>query len=211
MSGSPLHARTKTRVLLVRHAVHDLVTTTLCGRSGPGLSAAGRAQAEALAEVLAEADPAAVCSSPQRRARETAEVIGLRCEVGCLEVTALDEIDFGAWTGMRFADLAGDSEWARWNEGRHQHRAPGGETMLEVQARMRDWLVQAGREQAGETVVAVSHGDVIKATLFLAMGLSLELHHRVEVDPGSVSEIVVEEWGIKVVRINQVPFDRKRQ
>jgi probable phosphoglycerate mutase len=57
-------------LLLIRHAEPD---TGDGPRPDPPLSAAGRAQASALATWLAEDELAAVYTSPLRRARETAE------------------------------------------------------------------------------------------------------------------------------------------
>jgi probable phosphoglycerate mutase len=53
--------------------------------------------------------------------------------------------------------------------------------------------------------VAVSHSDVIKAALAFVLGLSIDHHDRLEIDPGSISIIQTGDWGLKVLRINEVP------
>src|SRR3546814_20693526 len=49
---------------------------------------------------------------------------------------ALNEIDLGLWSGRNFDALAADKDWALWNTARAHARPPGGEAMIEVQARV---------------------------------------------------------------------------
>src|SRR3546814_14004586 len=49
---------------------------------------------------------------------------------------ALNEIDLGLWSGRSFDALAADKDWVLWNTARAHARPPGGEAMIEVQARV---------------------------------------------------------------------------
>src|SRR5690606_11998680 len=117
---------------------------------------------------------AAVYSSPLERCRETAELVAKA--VGCDVVVdeRLLEVDYGEWTGATFEDLKSDARWAAWNYARGVSRAPGGESLLEVQSRMRAFLDAAVRRHAEARIVAVSHGDPIKALLAHALGAPLD-------------------------------------
>ncbi|MGG5809376.1 histidine phosphatase family protein [Falsiroseomonas sp. CW058] len=195
-----------TTLLLARHASHDVVGSVLCGRMpGVHLGAAGRAEAAALARHVAAARPAALFASPQPRARETAAVIGAACGIEPAEEAALDEIDFGAWTGRAFAELDRDPHWRVWNADRATARPPGGEAMFEVQARILAWVETLPRRHPGVTVAAVSHADVIKAALMAHLGLSPDAHGRFEVAPASLSAIVLWPGGGRVRSINETP------
>ena len=68
--------------------------------------AAGRAQAETLAETVATLAPALsrVYTSPLCRALETAQCVADRLGCPCTVLTGLREIDFGDWEGQ---DLGG--------------------------------------------------------------------------------------------------------
>src|SRR4051794_39997425 len=67
---------------LVRHAAHDRVGDTLCGRMpGVTLGPDGKRQADAVAQRLAAQNIAAVFSSPLERAIETAEPIARRLKL----------------------------------------------------------------------------------------------------------------------------------
>ncbi|MFW6076611.1 MAG: histidine phosphatase family protein, partial [Hyphomicrobiales bacterium] len=153
-------------MFLVRHARHSLVDHVLVGRKpGVGLSAGGRREAAQLAARFAGRSIARVQSSPRRRARETAaplaDALGLEVEI----VPGLDEIDFGQWTGRCFDELAPDPRWQAWNGARSMARPPGGESMIEAQARVVGHIEQLGCTLDGGNAVLVSHCDVIRAAL----------------------------------------------
>jgi broad specificity phosphatase PhoE len=50
----------------------------------------------------------------------------------------------------------------------------------------------------------VSHSDVIKAALLYHLGLPIDAYSRFDIDPASISTLVVGEWGSKVLRLNEV-------
>lgn len=193
-----------TTVFLVRHGSHDRLGKVLCGRmSGVSLSGEGRREADALARRLAAEALTAVYTSPLARAVETARPIA---DAAGLEPVADDdllEIDFGAWTGQGFEALASDPAWGLWNHARSLARPPGGESMVELQARLKRWLERARARHSGERIAAVTHSDVIKALAAHALGFSLDQHERLEVSPASISVLVAGDWGIKVLSLNE--------
>lgn len=202
MTGVEMVAATTT-FLLVRHATHARVGTVLCGRMpGVALGAEGRAEAERLADHLAGRGIASVYTSPLERARETAEPIAARLGLRAEPCPELLEIDFGAWTGRSFASLHDEPRWRGWNAARSVSRPPGGESMLEVQARVVRLLERLRATCAGETVVLVSHGDVIKAGLLYCLGLPIDAHARLEVGPASVSTVTVGSSGATVLALD---------
>ena len=161
------------------------------------------AQAEALGVRFSGLGVAAVVSSPVQRAMETASVIAGMVGVGVTVEAGLEEIDFGGWTGMTFAALGGDPLWGAWNSMRGLVRCPGGETMLEVQARAVGALGRLREGYVGGEVVVVSHSDVIKAVLATVLGMSLERLDRLVVGAGTVSRVVVFEgdWRVEGVGV----------
>lgn len=193
-----------TTVLLVRHAAHPLVGRVLCGRmAGVHLDEAGRAQAARLAARLASIRPDVVHSSPLPRCLETAEPLAAQHGLPVVPCPALTELDFGAWTGRSFAALDAEPTWMRWNTARAESRPPDGESMRDAQGRAVDWLrrVQAGHPDA--TVLAVSHADVIKGMLLWCLGLTLDAHQRFDIDPCSISALLLWDGGGKVLRMNE--------
>ncbi len=175
-----------TLVHLVRHGAHDLVGHVLAGRMpGVHLSAEGRAQAERLADRLADRPLAAVLSSPQPRAQETAAPIAARHGLAIQVDPGLDELDFGAWQGMGFSALQERADWRAWNRARGlAPGAPGGEAMVQVQARALAVLAQARALWPGGEVVLAGHQDVLRAALLGVLGVPLDLFGRVALAPG---------------------------
>jgi probable phosphoglycerate mutase len=146
----------------------------------------------------------AVQSSPLERARETAEPIATRFGFGVEVSDALNEVDVGEWAGRPFDELRDDPRWALWNAARSVTRAPGGETMLEVQARVVAHMQALRARFPDGTVVLVSHADVIKAALAYCLGLSLDSLQRFEIAPASLSSVVIGDWGAKIMSLNEV-------
>jgi probable phosphoglycerate mutase len=137
------------------------------------------------------------------RAHETAEPVARRLGLDPVVAEDLIEIDFGGWTGRRFDELHGDPAWTRWNTVRSQARPPGGETMLEAQARIVRHLERLRETHAGRAVALVTHGDLIKAALSYHLGLPIDGWSRFDVSPASVSTLQLSDWGSKVISLNE--------
>lgn len=194
-----------TRFFLVRHAAHDQLGRVLTGRSpGVGLNAAGRRQAESLAAHLSVQRISAVQTSPLDRARQTAEPIARRLGLPLQVSEALNEIDFGLWSGRSFEDLSPDPLWRRWNTERATTRAPGGETMEEARTRFVSAIDALAARHRDTGVVLVSHCDMIKAVLARPLGLSLDRIHDFEIQPASVSVLDMREGRLRTVAIDGV-------
>lgn len=194
--------RAVTRLLLLRHAAGDHIGRTLAGRSaGVHLNALGRAQAERLGEYVATLGVHALYASPRERARETAEPLARRLGMDILDAPALDEVDYGEWTGLEHGRLTGES-WRWYNTYRSGTRVPGGELLLEVQARAVAELLRLAERHPEQTVVAVSHADPIRVALVHFLGMPIDHMLRLDVAPASLSEVVLETRGVRVVRIN---------
>jgi len=191
--------------LLVRHAAQDDVGRVLAGRTpGIHLGATGRAQAAALGARLKPEPIDAIHTSPRERTRETAEAIAAAAGLPDPLVTeALDEIDFGPWSGRSFDNLNDDPDFRRWNAARSLARTPGGESMLDVQRRALAHMERVAAEAGERTVVLVSHADVIKAVVAHVLGLSTDAWWRFEISPASITRLVLADWGAKLVQLNE--------
>lgn len=148
---------------------------------------AGSAQARRLAEQLCTESIAAIYSSPRLRTRQTAGAIAALRGVAVQVVDALDEIDFGEWTGCRFEELDGRPEWDLWNSARSRTGCPGGENMVDAQRRALDFLRTAARQHEGQLVAVVTHCDIIRALLCWRDGRSLDAILDYEAGPASTT------------------------
>ena len=167
------------------------------------LSDVGLGQSAIVADLLGIDPVAAVYSSPRERAWYTARDIAEPHELNVQVLDALDEVDFGHWTGKRFAELEGDEAWQAWNESRGSARCPGGESMSEAVDRAVTAMETIAAEQDEKVVVAVSHCDIIRGVLARFLGLPLDNILRFDVDPASVSRVEVGRWGTRIRSINE--------
>jgi broad specificity phosphatase PhoE len=195
-----------TTFFLIRHGTHSLLGNTLAGRMAQvHLNPEGRQQAERLAERLAGEALDLISVSPLERAQETAAPVARRTGAALETSDAVNEVEIGAWTGRRFDALASDPRWQAWNETRSTARAADGESMREVQERAVAHLETLRARFPAGRVAVVSHCDVIRPILLHHLGLSLDLYHKIEIDPGSLSTLVVGDWGARILSLNEVP------
>lgn len=187
---------------LARHGSHAEVGHILSGRSDIALSEEGRAEAARLAERLHGASLAAIHSSPRRRARETAEIVADRCALPVEIADGLDEIDFGAWTGLAFAALEGDPRWREWNGRRGGATVPGGEDMASATHRARTHIEAI---VADGPVLCVSHCDIVRGLVAGYLGLDAGRLLGFDCDPGSLTTVALVPGGGRIVALNERP------
>ncbi len=179
-----------TTIILVRHSHHDVIGRVLVGREpNVSLNAVGIRQAQHLAALLVRRGVAAVKSSPQLRARQTAEPIAAMLGKPVDIMAEFDEADFGAWSGRAFEQLQNDSHWQRWNSDRETCRPPGGETMRELQSRVLAGLSRLATAHPGRRIAVVTHAEPARAAVLHYRGISLSEFARVEIDPGSCTTL----------------------
>jgi broad specificity phosphatase PhoE len=112
---------------------------------------------------------------------------------------ALDELDYGGWSGRSFSDLAGDRGWQRWNERRGSSRPPFGESIADVRSRVMLHVSQRSLETQGG--VMVTHAEVIRTLLLVASGLAPESWPAIDVAPASVTRLVLRGGQIALAEI----------
>jgi probable phosphoglycerate mutase len=191
-------------ILLVRHAAHVELGRLLTGRRRDiSLSPEGLQQAAIVGDLLGTQEIAAVYSSPRERAWYTAREIAEPHRIKVAADERLDEVDFGDWTGRGYAELEGEPAWIEWNERRGSARVPGGETMAEATDRAFGFLEEASRDHADRLIVAVSHCDIIRGVIARCLGLALDNLLRFDVDPASVSRVMIGSWGSRVLSVNE--------
>jgi probable phosphoglycerate mutase len=199
-------------VLLVRHGQTPTTGATLPGRAkGLHLADAGVAQAEAAAERIAGLkNIAAIYASPLERTRETAKPIAAACGLKVQINRGLLECEFGDWTGAKLSDLRKLPEWRTVQSYPSGFRFPNGESFAEMQTRMVGAIDELVARHPGQTIVAVSHADPIKAALAQALGTHLDLFQRIVVSPCSISAIMYSSGGPAVLASNSTGDDLAR-
>ncbi|MCF6521824.1 histidine phosphatase family protein, partial [Streptomyces sp. JJ36] len=196
-----------TTLVLLRHGETALTPQKRFSGSGgsdPGLSPAGRRQAEAVAAALAARGTVqAVISSPLRRCRETAAVVAGRLGLEVRTDEGLRETDFADWEGLTFAEVQqrhpGDLE--RWLASPEARPTGGGESFAEVARRVAVSRDKILARHPGKTVLLVSHVTPVKSLVRLALEAPPEALFRMELSAASLSAVAYFADGNASVRL----------
>lgn len=198
-----------TLVLFVRHGTTPTTGAVLPGRAtGLHLAERGVEQATAVASRIGELNKvSAVYASPLERTRETAAPIARATGNRVRTDRSLLECDFGSWTGAKLSELRKRTEWVTIQQAPSRFRFPGGESFPEMQVRIASGVDRLVANHPGQTIVAVSHADPIKAVAAQALGTPLDLFQRIVVSPCSVTAILYGSGAPVVLAVNSTGND----
>jgi len=163
------------------------------GRSDPPLSERGRGQARKLASRLSRIPFSAVYSSDLQRTSETARLALPGAPI--LVDTRLCELDFGAWEGRLWQEVADNDPDAlnAWYTEPYRNSPTGGETYAALCARVAAWL---GALPTTGRVVAFTHGGPIRSLLYGLTGVPEGQRWRFDPGPASLTKLVLGEQGV---------------
>lgn len=169
------------RLILVRHGQTEWAKIGRhTGRTDIELTDQGRDEAVAARATLDGLEIAAVFSSPLRRARETAEIVGLEPDIEFDD--RLLEWDYGPAEGQRTVDMREHIEdWSVWT-----HPETTAETVGDVGDRVDRFIGDALAGLSGDVAV-FAHGHLL--AVFIARWLNLEAveGRRFKLDTATVS------------------------
>lgn len=183
------------RIWFVRHGETEWNRTKRYqGHSDIPLNENGRRQAQETASLLAKETLSAIYASDLKRAVETAEAIAQTHELRVQQNSALRELHFGLWEGLRYEQIM--EKWADELSLMYEHPekgcAPEGEGFSELAKRA--WpALQAIREahQEEEAIAVVAHGGTIRVLLCLLRGKPLQQLWDVAIEHGQATRIDV--------------------
>lgn len=158
------------RLTLVSHAMTDAMAAGRFPADEP-LNDMGARQVERLEVRRATRQLA----GPERRARQTAQLLGLHATIE----PNLADLDCGQWRGTTLDGVSPES-LAVWLSDPVQ--APhGGESIVELIARVAGWLKSLTGEPA--PTLAVTHPAVVRAAILLALDAAPKSFWRIDVAP----------------------------
>jgi len=173
------------RLLLIRHA-----EATASDASDPGLSPAGREQAERLGELLATSQANTLLHGPRQRARETAELLGQRLGLRPTLSELLEDR-----TPYPSDDRADDYSRRQWDYLRSvppEQRDINGAMMAEA------WRRLTASEHPG-TVIAVTHAFVVGSFVGTALGAAPDAWMKIHLGNTGITELHRGNYGDWVV------------
>ena len=169
-------------LIVLRHGRTEANAAGLLqGRLDLPLDEVGREQAAAAAAAIGPVD--LVISSPLQRAVQTAEAFGRPVAIE----PRWAELDYGELDGVAVRDVPAEM-WQQWRTD-PDFRPPGGETIGELDARVRSACEDLVDEAAALRVLVTTHVSPIKAALGWTVGTGWEIAWRCHVAQNAVMEI----------------------
>jgi broad specificity phosphatase PhoE len=163
------------RLTLVSHAMTDAMAAGRFPADEP-LNDTGRRLVETVAALEVAGDTRQL-TGPERRARQTAQLLGLQAATE----PRLADLDCGRWRGQVLANIWPADLEAWLTEPAH---APhGGESIVDLIERVDGWL-DSLTDDALRTV-AVTHPAVIRAAILLALDTPPKSFWRMDIAPFS--------------------------
>jgi probable phosphomutase (TIGR03848 family) len=190
-------------LLLVRHGRTDAAGKRLTGWApGVHLNEDGRRQAERLVERLDGIRVDAIYSSPLERCRETAAPLAKARRLSVHVRRSLIETGYGDWTGRSIAQVRKTKLWRTVEQVPSAIRFPGGESLLEVQARAVAEVNRIAQDHRKGIVVVVSHADPIRLVIAQVAGAHVDHLHRLVVDTGSICVVALGDGAPRLLKVN---------
>jgi probable phosphoglycerate mutase len=197
---------------LIRHAESAMNTTPelISGRTNETpLTGRGVMQARHLGRYLVAHDviPGSVHVSPAVRTQQTARYclkeMGLELEHRVHD--NLQELDQGDWAGLVRAEIYTDEVLGEIERLGMDFKAPSGESMREVGARMEDWLQETFDDyqpaEAPETHLVFTHGVAIRSLVGRMLGWDNKRIYQTITDNTSLTMLDrnANEWQVQYV------------
>jgi len=180
------------------------------GRADIGLSDRGRRQAQIAADHLTDRGIDLILCSPLARSRQTASLLAERLDLDPVECPELIDPDTGNWTGMevsgvrlRYPDL-----FQRMSETPSRFRFPGGESVKEVEARVKTFLHEKLDEMDRVEILAVTHNFICQVATLCVLGCNMDNIYRLEQDHCAITSLENKGNRIDLVKFNENHFLR---
>jgi broad specificity phosphatase PhoE len=175
------------------------------GQKDPPLSTYGKREARLVGKRFKELSFDAVCSSPQKRALETARTI-MGKEVDISVDTDLCEINLGKWEGKTLFQIRkhyGD-KFDRWAVRPDRIPIPGGEDFKAFVRRVKKAMRKIEKGHPDGNVLVVGHGGVISTYVTLVLNIKAVDVWCVTVKNASVTIVEVKDGLRRLVTFNDV-------
>jgi len=191
-----------TRILAVRHGETAWNRDTrIQGHTDIALNDHGRWQARQLASALREEPIAAIYASDLSRAFETAHTVARLHDRPVQTHTGLRERGFGRFEGHTWAELEArfPDETLAWRKRVPDFAPAGGESLLQLQARVVATVTELASRHPGEQVLMVAHGGVLDILYRAATRLELQAPRSWELPNTAINRLLWSPEGLSLV------------
>lgn len=164
------------KLYLVRHGETDFnKTLRFQGQTDVPLNEKGKEQAQKMATYFRNIPLTAIYSSSLQRAYSTAEILGSVKNLAPVKVDSFREINFGQWEGGHSTVIKEQygSVWQDFFKNPAIAKAPGGESMGDLQNRAFPALQKILASHPEGDVAVVAHGGIIRVLMCSMLGLDV--------------------------------------
>lgn len=178
-------------IYLLRHGCTSQ-PGTYSGRSDVPLSEKGRDQIRALKPFFSAITFDRCWCSPLSRCRETFEL--LEIDSPCTLEGELQEIDFGRWEGLTFAQIEKrfPGQIEQWVEQQDHFQFPAGDRITAFNDKICRWCDNLLTKELGRVFI-VSHGGVIRTAICHLLGIDPARALAFHVREGCVAALTVDD------------------
>jgi broad specificity phosphatase PhoE len=154
-------------------------------------------------ERLAGAPVSACYTSDLSRCVIGADIICEQFGIQPIRSSQLRELNIGIWEGLAWHEitLRWPQEWQARMADLVNYRAPGGENLLDVEARVMPVLTEILERHRGQEVLVVGHGGVNRIILLNAIGAPLAGMFNIEQNYGCYNIIDYYADGLATVKL----------
>ncbi len=158
-----------------------------------GLSKNGKKQSLLIAKFFLKKKIARIYTSPFLRTKQTADAIALATKARIEIIDEIGEMDCGEWNGKTENDIVKryPEAWRGWHYDPQNNPIPGGESLLEVQARALSAFKSLIKKHADEEIVIVTHYCVFNVIMCTLIS-NLANFRSFDTQNGTVAEIKME-------------------
>jgi len=199
-----------TTVYFVRHGQTDYPTNRIyCDNTeDPVLSSSGFMQAEAAATWFKNKSIDLILTSPSNRTFATANKIATLQSCAVEKADELVERRFGIWEGLYFEEIEKQfpDDYLQWKIDKVGFTPKNGETIVDVQDRLKQFLSRTLIENKSKNIVVVSHVGPIRISLCESIGIPIENYRHIHIDYASISRVDYGDKTNNVVGMNFVTY-----
>jgi broad specificity phosphatase PhoE len=193
-----------TRIHLIRHGTTMLNRLNRYrGRRDVALDQGGWEDAWRAANELEHAGLTAIYSSPLRRARDTARIVGDVAGVEpVVDLPGLTNLEYGAWEGLTSEEARAHDPvlFESYQRADLDARCPGGESLRLAERRVLLSLQTIAALHPGEVVAAVSHAAIVRLAV-VGVGAKPRAEWRQALPNGSVTTFDVVDGEVTLHRL----------
>ncbi|MBI5223317.1 histidine phosphatase family protein [Candidatus Micrarchaeota archaeon] len=184
------------KVFIVRHcqSVANIDRIYNCrAHEDEGLSELGFKQANELGLILAAHKITKIYSSPFKRTLQTAQHIADASGATIEVVDAFGELDCGEWDKRSELEIKDEfpDAWKGWHYDPQNNPIPGGESLIQVQARVLPMFEKLVKKNGNDVICIVTHYCVLNV-LLCSLVSSLASFRSFDTQNGTIAELNLE-------------------